>query len=148
MKYGFSRIGKGGTKRYGIKGAGLFMTDGDVVLLLKRKTPCDEPNTWVTPGGKVNSGESDIGAARRETQEETGDVPQITRIDDFTDKDHRHTFKTFLVRIEKPYEVKISDESSDYEWVPLVNITDRTLHPGLKRIWPAIGRSIVRHFAK
>lgn len=122
------------------------MTDGDVVLLLKRKPPSDEPNTWAIPGGKVKDGESDIGAAQRETHEETGDLPSMTRIDEFMDEDHKHRFKTYLMRIDKPYSVKISKESSDYQWVPLSTVSTMNIHPGMKRIWPAIIRSVIRHF--
>jgi 8-oxo-dGTP pyrophosphatase MutT (NUDIX family) len=147
-KSGFSRIGAGGKKRYGKRGAGLFMTDGDVVLLLKRKPPCDQPNTWAIPGGKVKSGESDIGAAHREAKEESGNLPSMTRIDDFTDQDGHHVFKTYLMTIEKPYNVKLSDESSDYEWVPLSHITSKNLHPGVRRIWPDVARAIARHYGK
>ncbi len=143
---GFSRVGSGGKKRYGVKGAGLFITDGDVVLLLKRKPPCDEPNTWSIPGGKVKDGEADISAARRETKEESGELPTMTRIDEFSDHDHHHHFKTYLMRVDKPYNVTINQESSDYQWVPLSNLGSIDLHPGLKRIWPAVGRAIIKHF--
>lgn len=145
---GFSRIAAGGKKKYGKKAAGLFMTDGDVVLLLKRKPPCDEPNTWAIPGGKLKEGESDIGAARREATEESGDLPHMTRVDDFVDQDGHHSFKTYLMRIDKPYNVTISDESSDYQWVPLSNLSKMNIHPGMKRIWPAISRSIIKHFGR
>ena len=143
---GFSRVGSGGKRRYGLKGAGLFITDGDVVLLLKRKPPCDEPDTWGLPGGKVKDGEADITAARREAREESGDLPDMTRIEEFSDQDHHHHFKTYLMRVDKPYNVKISKESSDYQWVPLNGVRNMDLHPGLRRIWPAVARAIVKHF--
>lgn len=148
-KSGFSRIGAGGKKRYGKRGAGLFMTDGEVVLLLKRKPPSDEPNTWAIPGGKVKNGESDIDAARRETKEESGDLPSsMVRISDFTDRDGHHIFKTYLMRIDQPYKVKLSDESSDHEWVSLSKFGSKNLHPGVRRIWPAVARAISSHFGK
>lgn len=143
---GFSRIGAGGKRRYGNKGAGLFITDGDVVLLLKRKPPCDEPDTWGIPGGKLKDGEAEITGARREAREETGDLPDMTRIAEFSDQDHHHHFKTYLMRVDKQYNVTISNESSDYQWLPLARMRMTDLHPGLKRIWPAVARAIVKHF--
>jgi len=124
------------------------MTDGDVVLVLKRKPPSDEPNTWAIPGGKVKDGESDIGAARREAKEESGDLPDMTRIEEFTDKDGHHVFKTYLMRIAKPFNVTISDESSDYQWLPLSSLSHTNVHPGMKRIWPAVSRAIIKHFGE
>lgn len=119
------------------------MTDGEVVLLLKRKPPAPHANTWAIPGGKLEEGESPLGAAKRETEEESGHLPtKMTRFGDVAD----HVFKTFMMEIEKPYNVKLSDESSDYQWVPLSRVSGMDLHPGMKDKWPEIAKTLKNHF--
>ena len=45
---------------------------GRVLLLLRGPTAPWFPNCWNLPGGKIESGESSLEAAMRETREETG----------------------------------------------------------------------------
>ena len=45
---------------------------GRVLLLLRGPTAPWMPNRWNVPGGKIESGESTVEAAMRETREETG----------------------------------------------------------------------------
>ncbi len=59
-----------------LRGAGLWMTDGNKVLLLRRSPKLeDATGTWCTPGGHIDDGESPLQAARRECKEEIGWVP-------------------------------------------------------------------------
>lgn len=57
-----------------------------VLLLLRGPTAPWFPNRWNLPGGKIESGESTIEAARRETREETDlrvyTLSQLARIGD------------------------------------------------------------------
>lgn len=138
----WNRLGKGGTRYWGKKGAGSILTDGKVILLLKRGSKSDFAGYWSLPGGKVEEGETFLGGAQRETREETGTMPTCTRVASFDNQDGRFIFKSFLFKIDKPYVVKISDEHTDAKWVPLNEINNLKLHPKLREIMPSILRTI------
>ncbi len=138
----WNRLGKGGTRYWGKRGAGTILTDGKVILLLKRGDKGDFPGYWSLPGGKVEDGETFLGGAQRETREETGHMPTCTRLASFDNQDGRFLFKSFLFRIDKPYVVKISDEHTDSKWVPLDEINNLKLHPKLREIMPVVLRNI------
>jgi len=142
----YHRIGKDGTKYWGKKGAGILFTDGKSMLLLKRAKGTDNANKWGLPGGKTESGESDIAAAIRETKEETGlDKIPGHRIDSFVSVDGRHRFVTFLYRVNEQFQdVSLSDEHSDWKWVDLNDLTSEDLHPKLEVNLPRYIRLIRR----
>lgn len=127
----WKRIGKNGNKYWGKKGAGIFFTDGDKVLLLKRSEKGDGQGTWGLPGGKVEDGETLIDAAIREAKEECGQV-KGQRFDDLNENDGMHNWTTFFFKIDKPFKCKLSDEHTEYKWVKLNKIEDYQLHPKLK----------------
>lgn len=132
------RIGKNGRAYSGNKGAGIFFTDGESVLLLKRSGESDEPNTWSLPGGKSKKGESTINTAVRETKEETGleHVPG-RRVEALESQDGYHQFTTFIFRIERPFEnVHISHEHDDWSWFPLAELSEVDLHPKFREDLP------------
>ena len=52
-------------------GTAMIITNGDKVLLMKRKGPHGH-GTWSTPGGHLDFGESLEGCAAREAKEEVG----------------------------------------------------------------------------
>jgi len=145
------RIGKGGSKYKGKRGAGIMFTDGKQTLLLKRAKGTGEAGKWGLPGGKVEKGESMIAGAVRETQEETG-ISKIpgNRLDAFESVDGTHRWTTYLYRIKEPFEVTLSDEHDDYKWVDLDKIGNLELHPKFKtqleRYLRAIGRKMFREF--
>ncbi|MEE2830504.1 MAG: (deoxy)nucleoside triphosphate pyrophosphohydrolase [Myxococcota bacterium] len=62
--------------------------DGDRVLLTRRPEDApDFPNHWEFPGGKVEEGESDEQALRRELREELGITVEVgTRIERLLDR--------------------------------------------------------------
>jgi 8-oxo-dGTP diphosphatase len=51
---------------------GIVVTQGDAVLLLKRRPDDYLPNMWEVPGGHLEAGETVRDAVVRELQEETG----------------------------------------------------------------------------
>jgi 8-oxo-dGTP pyrophosphatase MutT (NUDIX family) len=52
----------------------LLFDDRDAVLLLHEPSRPDRAGWWYTPGGELEPGETEMEAARRELQEETGIV--------------------------------------------------------------------------
>lgn len=125
------RIGRGGNKYWGKKGAGIFFTDGHRVLLLKRSEKGDQEDTWGLPGGKAEYGESAIANAIREAEEECGTV-KGKRFDSLESQDGHHHWTTFFFKVDKPFECKISDEHKDWKWVRFDELDKYDLHPKLE----------------
>ena len=126
----YARIGSGGTKTKGKNGAGIFFTDGSSVLLLKRSDVGDNPDTWALPGGTAKQGETPIGTAIRETKEETG-LSQIPgyRIESLDTKNGRQNFTVFIYRVKENFDIDLSKEHTDWEWVKFDSLKEKTLHP-------------------
>jgi 8-oxo-dGTP pyrophosphatase MutT (NUDIX family) len=127
----WSRIGKGGRKYWGRGGAGIFFTDGDKVLLLKRSKKGDNCGSWGLPGGKIEEGESPIDAALREAKEECGKVLG-QRFEDAKETDGLHEWTTFFFKVKRPFECELSDEHTDYKWADIKSLDKYELHPKLK----------------
>ena len=112
-----------------VKAAGvLTIADGNV-LFLRRGADGDHPGEWAFAGGKVEDGETSEEAARRETLEETGYEPHKL-IELGTTNDGGVEFTTFYHEC-RPFEVKLSDESTEYLWSPIGSCPE-PLHPGCR----------------
>lgn len=108
-------------------GAGIIFFDGKEVLLLKK-----HGGRWVFPGGKPIQGETPLQTAKRETKEEAGKVvgDNVGEIKfEFDDR----TFYSYIFRIEKPFEVTLSDEHTDYAWVDYTELQKIKLHRNVYR---------------
>lgn len=113
-------------------------------LLLVRR--CDSGN-WELPGGRVDVGETAVGAAVRETAEETGVRIEVTGLAGlFTDPGHvvravdgevRQQF-ALLFRARALGGVPHGDqhETSEAAWVPEAEIAGLTMSPPV-RLWVA-----------
>ena len=139
------RIGAGGTPVKGKKAAGIFFTDGKQVLLLKRADEGDHGSTWALPGGKAKDGETEIGNAIRETKEETGldSIPGY-RFDSVSCKNGQQKFTGFLYRVSTPFDIKLSHEHTDWEWINLTDLKNQNLHPKFKEELPRYLQAIRR----
>lgn len=124
----WKRLGKDGARYWGSEGAGIFFTNGDKVLLLKRSDKGDGAGTWGLPGGKLEDGESPIDAAQRESKEECGKF-KGQRVGEIEEKDGLHKWTTYFFRIEKPFKCKLSDEHTEYKWTKIEDIKSLKLHP-------------------
>jgi 8-oxo-dGTP pyrophosphatase MutT (NUDIX family) len=139
------RIGAVGTPVKGKKAAGIFFTDGIKVLLLKRADEGDYGCTWALPGGKAKDGETEIGNAIRETKEETGlDSIPGHRIDTLSCKNGQQKFTGFLYRVFAPFDIKLSHEHTDWDWVDLESLKNKDLHPKFKEELPRYLQAIKR----
>lgn len=110
------------------RAAGMFLTDGEAVLLLRRAEE-DHHGEWGLPGGKVKARETFLGGAQREVREETGRLPGCRRLGEVDSKDGDLVFRTFVCRVRERYDPVLSDEHSAGRWVPLGKVSELDLHP-------------------
>jgi len=103
-------------------GAGIIFFDGKNVLLLKK-----HGGRWVFPGGKPIQGETPLETAKRETKEEVGKVSG-ENIGELKFEHDNRTFYSYIFRIKKPFDVKISDEHVDFTWINYTQLTKMKLH--------------------
>lgn len=138
------RIGEGGNPVKGKNAAGILFTDGSSMLLLKRAEG-SHTGTWGLPGGHSMDGETEIGNAIRETKEETGlsSIPGY-RFDEMSSRDGKKKFTVFLYRVGSQFDVDLSEEHTDWDWVDLNSFEDKDLHPKLEENLPRYLRCIRR----
>jgi 8-oxo-dGTP pyrophosphatase MutT (NUDIX family) len=112
-----------------VRAAGtLIIADGNV-LFLRRGNGGDHPGEWAFAGGHIEPGETPEEAARRETQEETGYEPHKL-IELGKSDDGAVEFTTFYHEC-RPFDVALSDESTEYLWSPIGSWPE-PLHPGCR----------------
>lgn len=108
-------------------GAGVIFFDGSKILLLKKHN-----NTWVFPGGKPVQGENPLQTAKRETREEIGSCPGEMVEELIFEYDDR-TFHSFIFKVNKTFDVTISDEHKDYTWIIYKKVFDLKLHKNVMK---------------
>lgn len=101
---------------------GTFLWYNDKFLIIQRHPDGPQGGTWGLPAGKVDAGESDENAARRELQEETGIV--VSSVKYMSEIDYQHEgqkpirFVSFESRTEKEPIITIHPrEVINYTWV-------------------------------
>ena len=101
------------------RAAGIFFVTRDgKTLLLKRGNESDHPGEWCFPGGRVEGDETAEEAAKRETTEEIGFVPEgATALWTRAVSADNIDFTTFIQRIDEPFIPKLSDEHTAFAWV-------------------------------
>lgn len=117
----------------GMRAAGiLFNLSGtDKILMLCRGPNGDHPGTWSIPAGRVEPGESDEQAARRETLEETGfNYTGPLRVVHCA-----NGFTTYEAVVDAPFVISLDPESTDYLWTTPSDWPN--LHPGFKKMLEA-----------
>ena len=122
-------------------GGCIFYTDGERVLLLKRSSYSETaPDKWGLPGGHSKGEETPLATGRRESKEEIGKV-QGKR---FGVLGENNKFPVYFFSVKMPFECKLSEEHSEWEWVRFEDLNKYNLHPILKR---SIGKFVqyVRH---
>jgi len=106
-------------------GAIIFKREKEIkYLLLFRKKDEHFSALWSFPRGKIEENETDIDAAKREIEEETGldDIKFLEnfkeKINWFYKKDAQVIYKesTFFLAEYKSGDVKISEEHNDFKW--------------------------------
>jgi len=90
--------------------------------------------TWGLWGGMIEGDETPKQAMIRETLEEMGRVPDITRIypfDVYESKDKSFRYYTFVCIVDEEFEPTINSESAGYAWVKLGE-WPKPMHQGAK----------------
>ena len=116
---------------------GVFIENGDEILLLHTQNGKRHAGTWAIPGGKLEKGETAVQAAARETLEETGfaiNPESLEKVQTVyikvTEKDHfiYHMVKTTYKG--SPESVKISwREHKGFTWIKPADALNMNLMP-------------------
>jgi ADP-ribose pyrophosphatase YjhB (NUDIX family) len=112
--------------------------NGEILLICR-----SDNGNWALPGGAVDLGESVSQAAVRETKEETGIECEITGIVGiYSDPKHlihytsngetRQEFSILLRARQVGGRARVSDESSDVEWILRSRVTERKMDRSMR----------------
>ena len=111
-----------------ISAKSFIVKDGKLLILKRASNDIHKPDVWEIPGGRLDYGEDPHNGVKRETREEAGidiEVIHPLNIRHFTRDDGQ--IITMLIFLCKPLEedIKISEEHSDFEWIPLNNCKNK-----------------------
>lgn len=103
---------------------GCFLEYNNRFVLVHRHAHKADGDTWGLPSGKVEPGESDIEAIRRELFEETGysaepsELENLGTFDFVSPRGDTLNYVTFRVVLKNPHEVILEEAAhSEFEWV-------------------------------
>ncbi len=112
---------------------GAVVVDGDRLLMVRRgHGPAG--GTWSIPGGHIELGETAAEAVVRELSEETGLAGVCGSFLDWSEliaDDSHVVILDFEVSVLDDTDPVAGDDASEVEWVPLSDVCDRRLPPGL-----------------
>jgi mutator protein MutT len=124
-------------KPYGLAVRAVIRDEGGRCLLLRRSSACRHyVGQWEWPGGKADPGEAFDAALRRETREETGlDVEPVGVVGaiGFEMENVRLAVLCMEARVVGGT-LLLDDDHDDSAWVPLRDVPQRDLTPGLKEL--------------
>lgn len=136
-----------GHRHWGLYGAAglLAYTPDGFVLLNKRAWWTDHGNTWSTPGGALNRGESAISGALREAAEECGlNAELVTATGTFSDDHGDWSYETVIATVPRTLAVRAaSGETGEAAWIAMDDVEALALHPGFAIAWPGLKRGIM-----
>ena len=114
---------------------GAILVDDDRLLMIRRGHG-PAAGEWAIPGGRVEPGETVVEAVLRELMEETGIegfcgdlIGWVERIDE----DHHFVILDFAVTCLDPREPSAGSDAAEATWVPLDEVVERRLAPGLEQ---------------
>jgi len=128
-----------------------FRNDRIEYLVLKRAAgERIHPGMWQLITGTTNEGERGARTAIREMQEETGLVPMhfwsVPSLTSFYDRHggSLHHCPVFAAQADAEAVVKISEEHSDFVWLPLAEVRRRLVWPNHRAVVEMVDSIIVR----
>ncbi|WP_209371445.1 NUDIX domain-containing protein [Brevibacterium renqingii] len=137
--------GSDGQKHWGLNGAaGLMLVDPERGVLMQHRALWSvEGGTWGFPGGARDMGESAVDAAVRESWEEAGvpdeDGSGIEILETHVLDLDTWSYTTVIAKTLRRFDAVISDpESIQLAWVPLDELRDYPLHPGVASALPTL----------
>ena len=102
------------------------------------------PSTWGLPGGKVEAGETLLGAMERECIEELGHMPEYHRLvplEKFTSADGVFEYHTWICVVSQEFVPTLNHEHLGWAWIDQ-GTWPRPMHPGL---WNTVNLEAVQH---
>ena len=108
----------------------VVVVDGNKILLVKRRRRPHQ-GKWALPGGFVEYGETVEAAAKREIQEETGiviDLSEILGVYSDPERDPRgHTVSVVFVGEKVGGQLQGGDDAADAKWYDMNNLREEQL---------------------
>jgi len=111
------------------------------LYLLRNDTK--NPSTWGLPGGKVEPGETLLGAMERECIEELGHMPEYQRLvplEKFTSADGVFEYHTWICVVSQEFVPTLNHEHLGWAWIDR-GTWPRPMHPGL---WNTVNLTTVQ----
>lgn len=137
--------GSDGKKHWGLNGAaGLMLVDPERGVLMQHRALWSvEGGTWGFPGGARDIGESAVEAAVRESWEEAGvpdhDGSGIEILETHILDLDTWSYTTVIAKTLRRFDAVVNDpESIQLSWVPLHELNDYELHPGVASALPTL----------
>lgn len=115
--------------------------DGQTRYLLQKRAPwVDHGGTWGIPGGALHEGESPEEGARREAEEEMGELPDgLAHHRTHSDDHGGWTYHTVRMRADEPFHPgEWDDESTGHGWFTRAEMRNMDLHPGFAQSLPEV----------
>ena len=114
---------------------GIICFHEDKVLLIKRGKP-PRIGQWSIPGGRIEPGETEIEAAKRELMEETGVTASMLKKVEIIEADFGsgpYRLHDYLA-VWTEGKVQAGDDAADAEFVPLAEISSRGMWTETERV--------------
>lgn len=145
-------VGSDGEKHWGLNGAaGLMLVDPERGVLMQHRALWSVAGgTWGFPGGARDMGEAAVDAAIRESFEEAGvpdpDGEDVDILDCHVLDLGTWSYTTVIAVARHRLDPVISDpESIELRWVPLDQLRDLDLHPGVAASLPELEALLTPH---
>lgn len=115
--------------------------DGQTRYLLQKRAPwVDHGGTWGIPGGALHEGESPEEGARREAEEEMGELPDgLVHHRTHSDDHGGWVYHTVRMRADEQFHPgQWDDESTGHGWFTRAEMRNMDLHPGFAQSLPEV----------